>query len=416
VILILLLLLLIFGPAATAQSNAPQLAPLIVTYPTPAFGSARTLKAQPPLTTVDTGNGGQVILALPSVPVSNGGTGGSTAQEGINNLLGLGKGGELMYFDGKNWKQLPAGSNGAALTMTNGIPSWSFSNVAIPATTKVLTADDETAMLPNSVPLKLGQGLMLEDGAIAVDHTIPRGMDALLLSPSIQNLTLLGPSFPLTILADPTSPRKLSIPDPGVDSGFVLDDGIQTIHGELNVDNLSLKGLTLTVGGFPQEFPPLADTLVDENYNQTLSNKTFNGIVVDNVPPYLKLVQSGGSYNISWQNPGSDRIYQFYDANQDGDICIKKGICTNGGVAYGDGNLIKFTNGAAAGMPLVSQGIGSPPAFTVLSAAFGGTGIMQWNPGDLMYCDTLNHLTRLPLGKPGQVLTVTSDGKGVTWR
>ena len=46
--------------------------------------------------------------------------------------------------------------------------------------------------------------------------------------------------------------------------------------------------------------------------------------------------------------------------------------------------------------------------YGLLGTNHGGTGIFTYNTGDVIYCDTPNHLTRLPIGANGNILNINS--------
>lgn len=73
------------------------------------------------------GNGTSAFTAQAvPIPLTDGGTGGTTAQAAANSVLGFGSPatGDIFYYNGTNVTRLPIGSSNQVLTVTSGLPSW----------------------------------------------------------------------------------------------------------------------------------------------------------------------------------------------------------------------------------------------------------------------------------------------------
>jgi len=386
--------------------------------------NARLIDVHEPLEGKDNGGGMSYSISLKTVPIELGGTGASDAQFAINNILSFAllPGGSLLYCDGTNWGVLPPGAEGQGLAIANGKPTWSHAVVSLPQTTSIITSSAE-ADLPNATVLKGAYGGGISVGTedditgLAVDSTVARTNAEEVFSGAVtfkKGVVTSGIAIApndsahvvAVVLADPADDRTYEIPECGLNADFVMSQGKQTIMGEKHFSNLHVIGQTLQTAQTIQTFPEASDTLVNCTSMQVLCNKIFDGIKIEGE---IKLHDASIGYTINWAQPQAQRTYSFYDANADGDIAIKSGNPTRGGIAYADGSVIKFTQNGTAGLPLVSEGL-QEPVFAPLKEMGGGTGQIEYAPGDMLFANAAGGLSRLAIGKSGQVLSINPDG------
>jgi hypothetical protein len=387
--------------------------------------NARTIAPQEPLEAEDDGAGGAYKILLKVVPTELGGTGSAELPEALRNLLGTPSAGTLLLYDGNAWVPLPPGAEGQSLTVTAGGIVWSHASVSIPQTASIITALDEPN-LPNAALLVPAEnsGLMIEiangKASLDTDDTIARtDRPTTFKQPlkvqevlSAQELDLGSEPHKATILVEDLSDvREYMIPECGSSAAFVMTRGPQLIEDPKTFQNLAINGLNMGTGIHEQTFPDATDTLVNLSSKQTLFNKSFSGAKFQNTNAII-LQESDFDYEIDWLPLQANRRYCFTDCNADGDIAIKDGAPSSGSVAYGDGNLIKFTEPGTMGLPLVSHEK-SYPVFEPLKEAGGGTGQIEYAPGDILVADESGKLIKLPKGKVGEVLTATNTG--IAW-
>lgn len=437
----------LFTEIAYAQLNLPlnpelighNLPPSYLTI-SPEPGNSRNyrqLKLLAPLIGEDGVN--QYSIGLGIVPINSGGTGATKREVAVNNLLhydGL-IGGSLLYCDEYlRWHPLAPGHDGQALSLASGKPVWSSAVVSIPKTASVLTLHESLIDYPNSRQLQAdpGAGIAIVDTGgqlkLSADSSVLRtnkpqiaaGPLSLSNGPTIigaqaQGLNLEGSAHTVNLsIADVAHDYHYVFPDSGNDAAVVMSEGEQVINGDKVFSNLWVAGQSLGTDKYIQTFPAKSSTIVNCDSEQTLQNKNFNGIVINETAPYLELDASGGRhYRIDWDNLSDNRHYSFYDANADGDVAIKSGPINPGGVCFGDGNVLRCTATGSVGLPLLSQAQAAP-VFDVLKQNGGGTGMIAYKPGDLLIAGADGKLTVIPIGKPGQTLTVNAQGNGVNWK
>lgn len=445
-LILALILMMSFEQIAFAQIKLPLAPELIGHNLQPSYISvnaegqnsnqARKITPMFPILGIDHGAQNNYDLVLGVVPLVQGGTGASTQQAACDQILNFSglKPGSILYFNGSDWQPLAPGNDGWALSLVHGMPQWSAAVVGVPKSASIITLNESLSDYPNSAQLHVdpGCGITLEQSGgfatLKADSTVARtnqaqelrGPVTLSNGPSILGGHAQGLNFRCTehtvnlSCADVIADRRVVIPDSMTDAEFLMSEGSQYVKGSKIFEDLALAGNVLKIGTanhvqIEVTIPTTRDSLVNCTTAQDLSNKSFVGLTIQNAPPFLDFQNSSGDIIINAANPQSTRHYQLRDANGDGDIAIEAGIPTAGGVAYGDGNLIRFTQSSGSGLCLVSSG-NSPPAFSVLGVDGGGTGITTYSPGDLLTVDDSGKLKRLPIGKYGQVLTVNSKG------
>jgi hypothetical protein len=438
-----LLLMLCFEQVAYAQISLP-LDPSLISHTLPPsyltvlpeLGNSRNyrqIKLEEPL--LGTDGLSSYTIRVGVIGVDHGGTGAETRQLAVDNLLGLGATGDILVLDG-HWIRLPIGPEGQTLTVVNGKPTWSAAKVSIPKTASVITLGESIIDYPNSAQLLTNPGcginLALTGGhaQLSVDNTVARTNQAQVLAGPIslsngpiilgghaQGLNFQGSAHTVNLsVVDPSADRRVIIPDAKIDTELITADGEQYLPGNKIFESLSIKGNTLKVGrngDIPVTIPIGADELLSKTATQTVSNKAFIGLTIEDSPPYLNFAKSSGSIFISAANPTASRQYQLYDANGDGDIAIKAGQPIAGGICYGDSSLIRFTGQGSAGQPLVSEASGTP-SFATLGQIGGGTGMVSYLPGDILYADATGTLHALSAPAQGAIL-VLGTGKIPKW-
>jgi len=85
-----------------------------------------------------------------------------------------------------------------------------------------------------------------------------------------------------------------------------------------------------------------------------------------------------------------------------------------GAVIAGASNAVTSVAPGATGIPLVSQGVASNPAFSTAQVAGGGTGLTTYTTGDLLYASAANTLSKLPITTQVGV-PLFFNGTNVAW-
>lgn len=369
------------------------------------YSTARQLKPEPPLTGYDEGAAGHYNLGIDIIPIEKGGTGAATVSEAWANLATDALKNVISVIG-------PPPTDDMILTIVKGVPQWSLSQVGASRIESFVTTEKSLA-LPNAQPLSAGDGITVNGAKIGLQPVVARQDYANVFNKpqTAPALGLKGALYITTIATDdPPADQTINVPAVG-NSSFVLTEGDATINGVKRFGDLRiLTNVLITESGI-QQFQD-SGVIVNLKSPQTLANKTFNGILIENVPPQIRLRKATGVYNIDCEEPGANRAYRFYNANTDADIALKSGALIPGGVMWTNGNVCQSTNVGSKGLALISNGA-SVPTFDVLQTAGGGTGIIAYAPGDLLI-GTAKGLQRLPVGKIGQVLTVTA--KGIEWQ
>lgn len=396
----------------------------------------RNFVVSSPLSLTDGGPQNSATLSVGSVLGYFHSTGATTQQSAVNAILGFSglTSGDTIYFNGTNWVRLPKGSDGQTLTLASGLPTWSSASISAPATAQYILGT-ANGSLTNGMVLTGGDGIDVTNvvgtsSTVDVDSTVIRTTGAQTLAgpktlsggPIISaahtdGLKLAGASFTNTLkTADVAANRVSTIPDVGADASFVMTEGAQTIAG---VKTLSaapvLSTGTLTAGANLQTFPSSAQTLVGRTSSDTLTNKELSNPTFTSAGNFT-LNQTSGNYVFTWTNPAAGRAYRFTDVNGSADVAMKDANAyTAGGVAYGDGNLLKHSAAGTSGQALLSGGTGAP-SFGTLGAGSGGTGQTTYTKGDLLTTPGGTTINKLGVGTDGQVLTADSAStNGVKW-
>lgn len=193
-----------------------------------------------------------------------------------------------------------------------------------------------------------------------------------------------------------------------------MSNGDQEINGKKTFENLAISNQSITAFEKAYQLPKEGDELVGCKSEQTLANKSFDGLKNEyGFPIVFKTPVK--NYSVIAKPITQERTYSLYDANTDADIAIKFGVPSKGGIAYGDGHLIRFTAQGSKGLPLISGGR-EEPNFDILTEDGGGTGQKDYKPGDILVAGADGKLTKLPLGEPGQVLSVNKERTGIIWK
>jgi len=451
--------------AASAQTAAPSFpwAPgLAPSFHPPSYLTASpetdTLPAsfqiQPSAPLAGQASGGLYRLNLGVVPISLGGTGASDGPTGLTNMIN-GVLGSLLVKGNNQWTVLAPGQEGSVLQTTNGKPSWTFSAISIPKDSPVLTS--QPTNLPNSSVLNASTagGITIQPAGptttIGLDGSVLRttggqtifGVDIFNAPPSlVSGMNFKGLNHNVSITAqDSSREARYSIPDALADCSFVMSEGNQRIDGIKTFTGFALDDYLFGAGTDSYELPKGSDTIATLAAPQSLYNKTFLGLTIDNSPPYLKLLQSGGGYTIDWQATTGPRHYTIPDVNSDGQFVLGGPTGSAGTVPYSDGYGLHYSAPGTIGAVLLSQGTGAPvfgtlsPSFggtglgvfevgdmlqadtptsfrtiQIIPVASGGTGVGSYNAGDILYATGPHTLAKIPIGSEGQVLTVGAGG------
>jgi len=388
----------------------------------------------------DNGPGNSWVLELATVPILFGGTGATTQQTALNNLMPTTPAtGDIVKYDGANWVRLARGSANQILSVNGGGTDiqWSSSGSIPNASAQfILSVADGT--MTNADVLTGGTGITITNGTnlstVAIDSTVATltGVQTLtnkeLTSPSFSwnggaGITLKGSANNAVLKwADwGASAGTITIPlvNGTTAANLVLDQGTQTLAGTYTFSaapKLSTNTLT-TSTGLTVTIPNATDSVATLTGTQTLTNKTLTSATITGASsPALTITQSTANYLITTANPGSagDRTYNIYDANGNADFALKSGTPNAGGIAQGDGTKIIFTPAGTSGQPLISAGAGTA-AFNVLTGAGGGTGQSTTTAGDLLVGAASNTWSKLAKGTANQSLQMDGTGTNVQW-
>lgn len=116
------------------------------------------------------------------------------------------------------------------------------------------------------------------------------------------------------------------------------------------------------------------------------------------------------SGNAIWSTPSGAGIGDVSGplGSVDDDLAVFEG--TTGKVIADSGvqvsSLVKLTTAQTLTNKLLSGGCNFQG--NIVDEAYGGTGNYAYAVGDILYCDAINNLTKLPIGSNGHVLTVVS--------
>lgn len=358
--------------------NIPLDAPVITTSLQPTLTAERNLSVVSAdsafLQWVDNGANAAFELDFGICPLTNGGTGGATAQAGTNNLLdgcagSAAASGDIFYRNGSTWTRLAKGTDGDALILASGLPGWS---PLLGASTLAYVTIGNTGSLSGERALTgTANRITFSDGGANGPVTADIGSDVvtltgtqtltnkLLTSPSIDtNLKFELGANDVTISATaPAASRSHTIPDVA-DASFVMTEGAQTINGvktmgsatRFNAEIQNSSGNTITL-------PTSAATLSTLALPESLTNKTLPSSILQT---QLTLDAATADYTITWANPSGARAYSVPDVGGSANFGMTSGTMTAGGVAYGDGNKIQVTSAITSGYLVQGNGASAP--------------------------------------------------------
>lgn len=449
----IILYLLLCAQTAWAQNNQltlplgfPQNIPggfdpnatFLTLTPSSTLAAERTLSPTARFIVTDNGAGNTLVLELQTVAIGFGGTGATTQQGALNNLMPSSPAtGDFVKYNGTNWVRFPLGTANQVLAVNGGgtDATWTTQGAIPNASAQyVVSASDGT--LPNADVLTAGTGITVTNGTnlstVAIDSTVATltGIQTLtnktLTSPSFSwnagaGVTLKGSSFDNTLKWGDWNSGDgaitLARANGATPADIVLTEGAQTLNGVKtfgSAPKISTNTLTSSTGN-TITFPNAADTVVMRTQTQVLTNKELTSPDITNSGTAMRFLQTGGNYSITAANPGGNRTINIYDAGGTTDFALKSGTPTNGGVAQGDGNKIVFTSAGTSGHPFISGGAGAG-AFNILGAAGGGTGQSSYTKGDLLVASAATTLTKVGVGSNDQVLVADSaQATGVKW-
>lgn len=400
----------------------------ILTLTAPATGTYlnhRIFTVQSPVTGLDNGAGMTYVIGLDTVPLTKGGTGGITAQAGLNNLADGVAGaaaaeGDILYRGPTNWTRLPRGADGTYLTLSAGIPSWGASPAGAPTDAEYIVSSAHAGLSAEDVATQ-GDGITITNGAgtatFAVDSTVLRttgnqsvaGTKTFTDSPVISHgdaLVLQGSGFTTSITkADPSANRIFTFPNVA-DGDVLLTTGAQTISAVKTFSSAPVISSITNTGTLT--LPTSTDTLVGRDTTDTLTNKTISSPILQT---QVTLDQATADYVLTWDNPGGagTRSYNISDRGTNSEFLMTAPAeaYTDGGVYFGNGTHAKISGAGTTGQAFISAGTGDP-AFGTLGMAGGGTGITSYTAGDILVVNDAGTLVKLPLGANGEVLSVNT--------
>lgn len=403
----------------------------------PNLTNERLLTFSDNFTTVDNGPGNTYTVDLANVGIIDGGTGATTQQGAVNNILNFsGKAsGDTIYYNGTNWVRLPKGSDTQVLTLVSGLPAWSSGSAGAPASAPYIVQALDATLSAERVATGTANRIVITDGGANGNMTWDIGTDVVTLTgtQTLTNKTLTQPLFTYhatqamglrnstatftgsLIWADFTGNRTLTIPDPGASASFVMTAGAQTIAG-VKTFSASPVLSTNTITGSGANTVTLftsSDTVVGRATTDTLTNKTLTAPIFTSNS--FTLQQSTANYTFQWNNPAAARTYTVRDVATNAHFAMTDTAATYtaGGAAYAINGTINFTAAGTSGQPLLSGGTGAP-SYNTLGATAGGTGQTTWTTGDIPYASATNTISKRAIGTTNQVLAVS--GGLPTWQ
>lgn len=374
--------------------QAPNDANYIVSSLTDQLSNERALASGTPfLDWNDNGPNGTMELIIASdLAIADGGTGASTAAGALINLIGTPTKGRMLVANGSAWTILePPVDDGKAILSDSGESlgvRWGDAGAS--------TIDDEqylvmafTGDLPNERKATQGTGILINDGGSGGDATfsIDTSVVATLSgSQTLSNKTLSNPIIDsqLTIekgandytvtFSTPAAARIINFPDPGATADVVYSVSAQTIGGIKTFSSAPVLSTgTITVSGNTITFPAATDTVTLLAAAQTLTNKTLTS---PSIGTQITLTQSSGNYVVTFNNPAAGRTIKVEDVGGPSAFALKGDgdVYTNGGVPYGNGNLLKFGPAGTDGQWL--KKVSGIPTWTDLPAG-GVNGVVN---------------------------------------
>lgn len=378
------------GQAGSVSADIP----LITTSLQSALTNERYLRIAPAdtgfLTLTDNGANASLDIDFGVCPLTNGGTGGATAQAGMNNLADGCAGtaaasaadGDVLIRTGGAWKRLPKGSDGDIFVLSSGLPTWSASLGA--SNLAYVTIGNTASLSAERALTGTANRITIADGGANGAATLDIGTDVVTLtgSQTLTNKTLTSPSIGTNLVFElgandttitataPAASRAYTIPDAGGAASFVMTEGAQTINGvktmgsatRFNAQIQNSSGNTITL-------PSSAATLATLALAESLSNKTLPSAILQT---QLTLDAATADYTITWDNPAAGRAYTVKDVGGNADFAMKTGTPTNQALAYGDGNKIVFLTPGSDGQVLKMAS--SSLTWGTVGGGFGGDG------------------------------------------
>lgn len=374
-----------------ANTGIPSNAPLLTSAPSASMTDERTLRSLfGNITLTDGGANSYLDINWSGqLGLTDGGTGGASAQAATNNLLDGSAGaaaanGDQIVRVAGNWTRVPAGTDTFVWTMVTGQPAWAASASGAPAGASYVCISLDGSLTSERVLTGTANRVTITDGGAGGNVTLNVGSDVVLLTSTqtLTNKTLTSPSIGTSLIFElganditiqgtaPAAARLYTIPDAGAAASFVMTEGAQTINGvktmgsatRFNAQIQNSSGNTITL-------PSSAATLATLALTETLTNKTATGLILDGTPAF----KSTNQYNITINNPAANRAYSITDVGGSANFIMGTGAYTNQGIAIANGSLLTWL--APGSSNQVVKMSGSTVAWgTDVSGGFGGDG------------------------------------------
>lgn len=372
-------------------------------------------------------NGNLTISVTSPIPIANGGTNGTTAQTGINNIAGLTTKGDLLANNGTNDVRLGVGTDTFVLRANSatatGLEYFDISTLG-PSAASYVTASAEAGLSAERVLTGTANKITVTDnGGVTGTIVLNVGTDIVQLTSS-QTLTnkTLGSTLVLNnalrtagitlnsaganngtlTWANFGSSNTFTIPDVS-SSDFVMTESNQTINGTKTFSDLKLSGTTFKTAANTITVPAATDTLVNLGSTQTLAAKTLTAPVIGTS---LTLGTDASPLFFTFDNPASTRTINFADplGNDTVAYLAASQTLTNKHI-----DTSEIDSGSA--FALTIGGTGSTTAQGATNNLLNGSAGGAAAEGDIMVRGPTNW-TRLPIGANGKVLTINTGVSG----